>query len=80
MQGPVWGWLGQLKHGWAVNSRAWNHASLGISAYTDEVALDKLQNSLGICFLTYKMEIMLLPGHNKFITLSFSEPSCKVMV
>ena len=47
---------------------------------TEEMALDKLQNSLGICFLTYKMEIMSLPGHNKFITLSFSEPSCKVMV
>ena len=52
----------------------------GYVLITDEMALDKLQNSLGICFLTYKMEIMSLPGHNKFVTLPFSEPSFKVMV
>ena len=55
--------------------QVWGHMLI-----TEEMALDKLQNSLGICFLTYKMEIMSLPGHNKFITLSISEPSCKVMV
>lgn len=69
MLGHASGWPGQIKHGWVFNSRAWKHAGLGMMLTTDEMALDKLQNPLSICFLIYNMEIMSLPPHKKFIRL-----------